>query len=113
MTARVSDELDRHAIPFITAPDDDGGTGISSKFEVNPDAVAYLESLKGKVAVVAIAGLYRTGKSYLLNAVRARLGRPSRVGIHDWNAQTQCCSISWGLGCVRWVGEVRVGREGV
>lgn len=71
MTARVSDELDRHAIPFITAPDDDGGTGISSKFEVNPDAVAYLESLKGKVAVVAIAGLYRTGKSYLLNAVRA------------------------------------------
>jgi hypothetical protein len=70
--ADVGAELDRHAIPFIMAlDDDDGGSGISSKFEVNPDAVAYLESLKGKVAVVAIAGLYRTGKSYLLNAVRA------------------------------------------
>ena len=77
MAASVSSigaELDKHAIPFITAPDDDGGTGLSSRFEVNPDAVAYLSSLKGKIAVVAIAGLYRTGKSYLLNTVRRWLG---------------------------------------
>ncbi len=50
----MGDELEKHAIPFITAPDDDGGAGVMSKFEVNPDAVAYLESLKGKVAVVGV-----------------------------------------------------------
>jgi hypothetical protein len=50
--AALGDEPEKHAIPFITAPDHDGGAGVMSKFEVNPDAVAYLESLKSKVAVV-------------------------------------------------------------
>jgi hypothetical protein len=72
-TPRAGDfsELDKHAIPFIMVHDveADGGSGLSSRFELNPDAVRYLESLKGKIAVVAVAGLYRTGKSYLLNAV--------------------------------------------
>ena len=63
--------LDAHAIPFITIVED-GGSGNDAKFEVNPDAVKYLKSLTGKVAVVAIAGLYRTGKSYLLNALMGK-----------------------------------------
>lgn len=48
-------------MPFIEWSDDD------DEFHVNEDAVAYLSSLSGHVAVVAVAGKYRTGKSYLLN----------------------------------------------
>jgi hypothetical protein len=72
--ARAGDfsELDKHAIPFVMVyeAEGSGGAGLSARFEINPDAVRYLESLKGKIAVVAVAGVYRTGKSYLLNAVR-------------------------------------------
>jgi hypothetical protein len=42
--------LDVAALPFITVDDDD-------KFEMNPEAVKYLKTLTGKVAVVSIAGL--------------------------------------------------------
>lgn len=59
--------LDEAAMPFITVDEAD-------KFHVNPDAVNYLKTLTGKVAVVAIAGVYRTGKSYLLNQL---MGRPN------------------------------------
>uniref|UniRef100_A0A4W5KNG0 GB1/RHD3-type G domain-containing protein n=1 Tax=Hucho hucho TaxID=62062 RepID=A0A4W5KNG0_9TELE len=34
---------------------------------VEPDAIDYLMGLKQKVVVVAVVGLYRTGKSYLMN----------------------------------------------
>ena len=48
------------ALPFITIEDND-------RFSVNPDAIEYLRSLEGRVAVVSVAGQYRTGKSLLLN----------------------------------------------
>jgi hypothetical protein len=35
--------------------------------KVNPDVLAAVERLEGYLVVVAITGLYRTGKSYLLN----------------------------------------------
>ncbi|CAE8653857.1 unnamed protein product, partial [Polarella glacialis] len=41
--------------------DDDG------KCHLQDDAVTILNQIKGKLAVVGIAGLYRTGKSFLLN----------------------------------------------
>ncbi|XP_055766394.1 guanylate-binding protein 1-like [Salvelinus fontinalis] len=34
---------------------------------VEPEAIDYLKGLKQKVVVVAVVGLYRTGKSYLMN----------------------------------------------
>uniref|UniRef100_A0A4W5K0C4 GB1/RHD3-type G domain-containing protein n=1 Tax=Hucho hucho TaxID=62062 RepID=A0A4W5K0C4_9TELE len=34
---------------------------------VEPEAIDYLMGLKQKVVVVAVVGLYRTGKSYLMN----------------------------------------------
>ena len=38
------------------------------KFELNPEAGEFLQSLKDvKLGVVAVCGRYRTGKSYLLN----------------------------------------------
>ncbi|KAG6963449.1 hypothetical protein JG688_00008138 [Phytophthora aleatoria] len=47
-------------LPFVLV-DDDGG------FSVNPEACAVLEKVKTRLVVVAVAGLYRTGKSFLLN----------------------------------------------
>jgi len=47
-------------IPFLQ-PDANG------HFSVNEQAATILDSIKGKVVVVAVAGPYRTGKSYLLN----------------------------------------------
>lgn len=38
-----------------------------------------IQSLNGKIAVIAVAGLYRTGKSYLLN--RMLLNRSDGFGV--------------------------------
>jgi len=42
--------------------------GLIGRFELNPEAAEFLQSLEGiKLGVVAVCGKYRTGKSYLLN----------------------------------------------
>lgn len=53
------------AIPFITVDDK---TGL---FEVTQQAMVFLEGLPrgANVSVVAIAGPYRTGKSFLANRI--------------------------------------------
>jgi hypothetical protein len=50
-------------LQFITIDDKTG------KFEVTQQAMMFLESLphNKKIAIVAIAGPYRTGKSFLAN----------------------------------------------
>lgn len=55
--------LGEQAIPLITIEEG------SSEFKVNPQAVAYLQSVPKPISVVGVAGMYRTGKSYLLNRV--------------------------------------------
>jgi hypothetical protein len=47
----------------------------NNRFAVNPDAVTWLQGLQAPLAVVVVAGLYRTGKSFLLN--RVILGKQS------------------------------------
>ena len=47
------------ALPLITEEE--------GKYVVCDEAVALLETIPAPVAVVSIAGLWRTGKSYLLN----------------------------------------------
>ncbi|GAB9468731.1 Guanylate-binding protein [Globisporangium polare] len=47
-------------IPFVLVADD-------GSFSVNPEACERIERIKGKLVVIAVAGLYRTGKSFLLN----------------------------------------------
>ena len=42
-------ELDQHALPFVTVDEQD-------RFHINPEAVRYLKTITGRVAVVAIAG---------------------------------------------------------
>lgn len=36
-------------------------------FQINPEAVEFLNTIRTKVAIIAICGKYRTGKSYILN----------------------------------------------
>jgi hypothetical protein len=56
------------AIPLIFRQE---GKGKSSggEYEANPEALAFLKSIEGKVAIISVAGMYRTGKSYLLNTI--------------------------------------------
>jgi hypothetical protein len=36
-------------------------------FEINEDTLTFLKELDGPLGVISVAGMYRTGKSYLLN----------------------------------------------
>ena len=49
-------------------------------FEVNEDAIAILNRLQGAISVVAVAGVYRTGKSFLLNRVVLQQAAGFNVG---------------------------------
>lgn len=46
---------------------------------MNDEAIEFLKSIEGPIGVVSVAGLYRTGKSFLLN--RMILNRPNGFGI--------------------------------
>lgn len=48
-------------------------------FEINEEGRAYLQQLKNPIGVVTVAGMYRTGKSYLLN--RMLLDRCDGFGV--------------------------------
>eukprot|EP01113_Clastostelium_recurvatum_P035254 TRINITY_DN4893_c0_g1_i1.p1 TRINITY_DN4893_c0_g1~~TRINITY_DN4893_c0_g1_i1.p1 ORF type:complete len:851 (-),score=175.02 TRINITY_DN4893_c0_g1_i1:63-2615(-) len=52
-------------IPLITVSD-------AGQFEVGKEAEAYLRQIPGKIGVVAVAGPYRSGKSYVLNRLLGR-----------------------------------------
>ncbi|RLN72886.1 hypothetical protein BBJ28_00020679, partial [Nothophytophthora sp. Chile5] len=72
-TEMALQEFPEEPIPLITFSEDE------DQLKVNDDAVEVLRRIQGHVAVVAMAGLYRTGKSSMLNWL---LGRQSgfRVG---------------------------------
>eukprot|EP01022_Parablepharisma_sp_SALTPOND_P029652 TRINITY_DN742_c1_g1_i13.p2 TRINITY_DN742_c1_g1~~TRINITY_DN742_c1_g1_i13.p2 ORF type:complete len:1190 (+),score=82.88 TRINITY_DN742_c1_g1_i13:407-3976(+) len=65
----------------------------SGNFIVNREAIEMIRGIKKKIAVVAVAGQYRTGKSYLLNRLIGRqngfeLGstiNPCTKGLWIWN----------------------------
>jgi hypothetical protein len=65
--------VDTHALPFVTV-DDDG------QFAIAPEAVELLRGIKGKLVIVSVAGLYRTGKSFLLNLLVGGNGTGFSVG---------------------------------
>lgn len=48
------------AIPFIKLVED-------GKFAINDEAAEFISSINKKVGVIAVAGKYRTGKSYIMN----------------------------------------------
>ena len=55
------------AIPFVTVDD-------KGKFTVHDEAVALLTKVVRPIAVVAVVGMYRVGKSFLLNTLLKRAG---------------------------------------
>uniref|UniRef100_A0AAV1TBW6 Guanylate-binding protein n=1 Tax=Peronospora matthiolae TaxID=2874970 RepID=A0AAV1TBW6_9STRA len=61
-------------LPFITVDD------ASGDFCVSPEARAVLETVKTRLVVVAVAGLYRTGKSFLLNLLAQHAATPDVAG---------------------------------
>ncbi|TMW60915.1 hypothetical protein Poli38472_000957 [Pythium oligandrum] len=69
-------------IPFVMLSED-------NTFEVADEALAFLQQIQGPIAVVAIAGLYRTGKSYLLNLL---LGRDHADAMFHVGATVNACT---------------------
>ena len=49
------------------------------EFDLGEEATEFLKEIKGPIGVVAVAGMYRTGKSYLLN--RMILNRSKGFGV--------------------------------
>jgi len=66
----------------------------SNKFEINEETKEFLKTLTGPIGVIAVAGMYRSGKSYLLNRVLLNRSRGFDVG-HTINACTKGVWI-WG-----------------
>lgn len=62
-------------IPLITVSESTGA------LQISPDAVNLLQSIKGSIAIVSVAGLYRTGKSYLLNMLLERKNASHRFHV--------------------------------
>ena len=58
------------------------------EFELNEETYQYLKKLPGPLGVISVAGMYRSGKSYLLN--RMLLNRSSGFDVgHTINACTK------------------------
>lgn len=52
-----------------------------SSVQVHEEAAGIIRQIRGPVAVVAVAGLYRTGKSYLLNVLTNTIGQGTRASL--------------------------------
>jgi hypothetical protein len=65
MAAKISsdDYKDGQGIPFMALE----GEGSSAKFTLTQEAKDFLVGLKSPIAIAAIVGRYRTGKSFLVN----------------------------------------------
>jgi hypothetical protein len=56
------------------------GSDSNPAFTVNPEAIEFLKSVPQPIAICGVAGMYRTGKSYLLNRVILNKGTGFGVG---------------------------------
>lgn len=62
-------------------------------FEVQQEALDLLNTIEGPVAVVAVAGLWRTGKSFLLNSLLGLNGQPESFVVG--NSVNACTKGLW------------------
>ena len=65
----------------------------SIEFEINEETREFLKSLEGPIGVLSVAGMYRSGKSYLLNRCLLNRSRGFDVG-HTINACTKVSILS-------------------
>jgi len=63
------------------------------KLEINPEARRIARGIKGPIGVLAVAGAYRTGKSYLLN--RVLLNTQSGPGFGVGSSINPCTKGLW------------------
>ena len=82
----AGDDDDGRALPFIVV-------GADGRAEVGEEAAALLGRLRGPVAVVAVVGPYRSGKSFLLN--RVLLGRAGSGGFPVGGTVEACTKGLW------------------
>ena len=68
MTSKFRDE----AIQLISVVED--------KFKVNPEALEFLREVEAPMAVIGVAGAYRSGKSYLLNKIVLNTSKGFDIG---------------------------------
>ena len=68
------DEIKEEAIPLIIFDTP------TKKFHLNSDAENILSKIKGPIGVISVAGMYRTGKSYLLNRMLLNRSNGFSVG---------------------------------
>lgn len=60
------------AIPLVAVNENSG------KYEMAEEAVKFLRSVPAPLGIVSVAGLYRTGKSYLLNRMLLNTNKPKQ-----------------------------------
>eukprot|EP00961_Rhodomonas_salina_P127648 1721156-Rhodomonas_salina.1 len=70
MSGQISDDGEGRPIPFITLTFDENK---NPSYDVTEEAKEALSRIPGPISVVSVVGMYRTGKSFLLN--RILLGR--------------------------------------
>ena len=75
------------AIPFITCNKDD-------QFEISQEATKFLSTVHSPLAIVVIGGVYRSGKSLLLNKCVLNL-RTVKSGFPVGNTVTACTKGIW------------------
>jgi hypothetical protein len=75
------------ALPLITEED--------GQYVVCPEAVEMLETLAAPIAVVSIAGLWRTGKSYLLNHLTGANVKTDGTGFNVGATVNACTKGLW------------------
>lgn len=63
----------------ISCPDRSNPLCVLLEFEINEEVQDMLRELQGPIGVISVAGMYRTGKSYLLN--RMLLNRSGGFGV--------------------------------
>lgn len=63
----------------------------SKKFQINPKSEAFLSKVTGPIGVISVAGMYRTGKSYLLN----RMILNSQTGFNVGPTVNPCTKGLW------------------
>jgi len=62
----------------------------SGKWELQPEGVALLQQVKSPMVVVAVAGLYRTGKSFFLNTLAGHTGDRASAGFRVGSTSESC-----------------------
>ena len=74
LNSQILDEVKDEALPLIIFDTP------TKKFHLNPDAENILSKINGPIGVISVAGMYRTGKSYLLNRMLLNRSNGFSVG---------------------------------